>query len=159
MEHCQIESNIVRCPDPEYAEKMIAAIDAVRVRGDSVGGVVTCIVRNVPRVRTLSLSLSLSHTHTHKDVENYRRQFLKYHKIKKILGCELWFAKTFFKWLLDCRALDHQSLINLKLSWLKLLCHYLQQRALNLAVVLQVEKLLVLFGYIFLQNFKFGVDN
>ncbi|KAK4487531.1 hypothetical protein RD792_005823 [Penstemon davidsonii] len=45
----QIESNIARCPNPEYAEKMIAAIDAVRVRGDSVGGVVTCIVRNVPR--------------------------------------------------------------------------------------------------------------
>ncbi|KAJ8544188.1 hypothetical protein K7X08_035792 [Anisodus acutangulus] len=45
----QIESNIVRCPDPEYAEKMIAAIDAVRVRGDSVGGGVTCIVRNLPR--------------------------------------------------------------------------------------------------------------
>ncbi|KAF2318536.1 hypothetical protein GH714_008726 [Hevea brasiliensis] len=45
----QIESNIVRCPDPEYAEKMIAAIDTVRVRGDSVGGVVTCIVRNAPR--------------------------------------------------------------------------------------------------------------
>ncbi|KAL6527107.1 Omega-ctenitoxin-Cs1a [Orobanche gracilis] len=45
----QIESNIVRCPNPEFAEKMIAAIDAVRVRGDSVGGVVTCIVRNVPR--------------------------------------------------------------------------------------------------------------
>ncbi|THG21231.1 hypothetical protein TEA_001219 [Camellia sinensis var. sinensis] len=44
-----IESNIVRCPNPEYAEKMIAAIDAVRVRGDSVGGVVTCIARNVPR--------------------------------------------------------------------------------------------------------------
>lgn len=45
----QVESNIVRCPNPEYAEKMIAAIDAVRVRGDSVGGVVTCIVRNCPR--------------------------------------------------------------------------------------------------------------
>ncbi|XP_031271679.1 chorismate synthase, chloroplastic isoform X2 [Pistacia vera] len=45
----QVESNIARCPDPEYAEKMIAAIDAVRVRGDSVGGVVTCIVRNAPR--------------------------------------------------------------------------------------------------------------
>ncbi|XP_022860408.1 chorismate synthase 1, chloroplastic-like isoform X2 [Olea europaea var. sylvestris] len=44
----QIESNIVRCPNPEYAEKMISAIDAVRVKGDSVGGVVTCIVRNVP---------------------------------------------------------------------------------------------------------------
>ncbi|KAH9606917.1 hypothetical protein KSS87_009312 [Heliosperma pusillum] len=45
----QIESNIVRCPDPEYATKMIDAIDAVRVKGDSVGGVVTCIVRNAPR--------------------------------------------------------------------------------------------------------------
>ncbi|XP_057475576.1 chorismate synthase 2, chloroplastic-like [Actinidia eriantha] len=45
----QIESNIVRCPNPEYAEQMIDAIDAVRVRGDSVGGVVMCIVRNVPR--------------------------------------------------------------------------------------------------------------
>lgn len=49
MKHCQIESNIVRCPDPEYAEKMISAIDAVRVRGESIGGVVTCIVRNCPR--------------------------------------------------------------------------------------------------------------
>ncbi|CAL9780599.1 unnamed protein product [Musa acuminata subsp. burmannicoides] len=45
----QIESNIVRCPDPEYAQKMIEAIDAVRVKGDSVGGIVTCIARNVPR--------------------------------------------------------------------------------------------------------------
>ncbi|PWA76901.1 chorismate synthase 1, chloroplastic [Artemisia annua] len=36
-------SNICRCPDPEYARKMIVAIDDVRVRGDSVGGVVTCI--------------------------------------------------------------------------------------------------------------------
>jgi chorismate synthase len=45
----QIESNIVRCPDPKYAEEMIAAIDAVRVKGDSVGGVITCIVRNAPR--------------------------------------------------------------------------------------------------------------
>ncbi|KAL5210181.1 hypothetical protein ABZP36_005804 [Zizania latifolia] len=45
----QIESNIVRCPDPEYAQKMIDAIDKVRVRGDSIGGIVTCIARNVPR--------------------------------------------------------------------------------------------------------------
>ncbi|GLT70122.1 hypothetical protein SLA2020_422190 [Shorea laevis] len=44
----QIESNIVRCPDPEYAEKMIAAIDVIRVRGDSIGGIVTCVVRNAP---------------------------------------------------------------------------------------------------------------
>ncbi|KAF3635378.1 Chorismate synthase, chloroplastic [Capsicum annuum] len=45
----QVESNIVRCPNPEYAEKMIAAIDAVRESEDSAGGIVTCIVRNVPR--------------------------------------------------------------------------------------------------------------
>ncbi|KAJ6983926.1 hypothetical protein NC653_026681 [Populus alba x Populus x berolinensis] len=45
-----MESNIVRCPDPEYAEKMIAAILMLfRVKGDSVGGVVTGIVRNAPR--------------------------------------------------------------------------------------------------------------
>ena len=50
MKFDQIESNIVRCPDPEYAQKMIDAIDAIRVKGDSVGGVVTCIARNVPRV-------------------------------------------------------------------------------------------------------------
>ncbi|KAF7820126.1 chorismate synthase [Senna tora] len=45
----QIESNIIRCPDPEYAEKMISVVDTIRAKGDSVGGVVTCIVRNCPR--------------------------------------------------------------------------------------------------------------
>lgn len=47
----------MRCPDPEYAQKMIDAIDAVRVRGDSVGGIVTCIARNVPRVRVSTISI------------------------------------------------------------------------------------------------------
>ncbi|KAH9288359.1 hypothetical protein KI387_032476 [Taxus chinensis] len=49
LTQAKIESNIVRCPDSVYAEKMIDAIDAVRIKGDSVGGVVTCIARNVPR--------------------------------------------------------------------------------------------------------------
>lgn len=40
---------------------MIAAIDAVRVRGDSVGGVVTCIVRNAPRVSNLCLFVLFTH--------------------------------------------------------------------------------------------------
>lgn len=44
-----VESNIVRCPDQEVAVRMIAAIDEVRVRGDSCGGVVTCVMRNVPK--------------------------------------------------------------------------------------------------------------
>ncbi|GAB2227685.1 hypothetical protein Droror1_Dr00009512 [Drosera rotundifolia] len=43
------QRNIVRCPDTEHAEKMIAAIDAVRVQGDSVGGLITFIVRGAPR--------------------------------------------------------------------------------------------------------------
>ncbi|CAI5951143.1 unnamed protein product [Closterium sp. NIES-65] len=44
-----VEANIVRCPDAAIAERMIDAIDAVRVKGDSCGGVVTCVARNVPR--------------------------------------------------------------------------------------------------------------
>ncbi|XP_034688315.1 chorismate synthase 2, chloroplastic-like isoform X3 [Vitis riparia] len=45
----QVEESIVRCPNAEYAKKMIAAIDAVMARGESVGGVVSCMARNVPR--------------------------------------------------------------------------------------------------------------
>ena len=44
-----VEANIVRCPDGAIAERMIAAVDEVRTRGDSCGGVVTCVCRNVPR--------------------------------------------------------------------------------------------------------------
>lgn len=43
-----VESNIVRCPDSAYAEKMIAAIKAARNDGDSVGGKITCRIRNLP---------------------------------------------------------------------------------------------------------------
>ena len=42
------EDNIVRCPDPATAEKMIALIDEVRLARDTVGGVVTCVIRNAP---------------------------------------------------------------------------------------------------------------
>jgi chorismate synthase len=44
----QIESNIVRCPDAAAAEAMIARIEEARRDGDSLGGVVTCVCRNVP---------------------------------------------------------------------------------------------------------------
>jgi chorismate synthase len=43
-----IESNIVRTCDPEAAERMIQLIETVRSEGNSVGGVVECIVRGVP---------------------------------------------------------------------------------------------------------------
>ena len=44
----QVESTIVRCPDPEAAQRMIDRIEAVRDQGDSIGGVVECVARQVP---------------------------------------------------------------------------------------------------------------
>ncbi len=41
------ESNIVRTCDPEAAEKMIALIERVRSEGNSVGGIIECVVRGV----------------------------------------------------------------------------------------------------------------
>jgi chorismate synthase len=43
-----VEAGPTRCPDPEAAERMIEAIEAARADGDSLGGVVTCVARNVP---------------------------------------------------------------------------------------------------------------
>ncbi len=42
------ESNIVRCPDAAVAERMIAEIKAAKAEGDTVGGVVTCVVTGCP---------------------------------------------------------------------------------------------------------------
>ncbi|MEZ7980433.1 MAG: chorismate synthase [Myxococcota bacterium] len=44
----EIEANDVRCPDTEAAEKMYTLIDDMRRQGDSIGGVVECVARNVP---------------------------------------------------------------------------------------------------------------
>ena len=44
----QVESNIVRCPDSEAATRMIELIKKLRSEGDSVGGVVECVLRGVP---------------------------------------------------------------------------------------------------------------
>ena len=44
----QVEANPVRCPDPVTAAEMERQIDAARRRGDSLGGVVECVARNVP---------------------------------------------------------------------------------------------------------------
>jgi chorismate synthase len=43
-----IESNIVRCPDQARAEEMISHIEAIRKEGNSVGGVIRCVVQGVP---------------------------------------------------------------------------------------------------------------
>ena len=42
------EDNIVRCPDSVTAEKMIALIDQIRLERDTIGGIVTCVIKNTP---------------------------------------------------------------------------------------------------------------
>jgi chorismate synthase len=42
------ENNIVRCPDEQMAEQMIELIDSIRKEGDTIGGVVTCVVQGTP---------------------------------------------------------------------------------------------------------------
>lgn len=42
------ESNVVRCPDPELAAQMIEKIKTIRKEGDTIGGTVSCLIKNVP---------------------------------------------------------------------------------------------------------------
>lgn len=42
------ETNIVRCPDQAMALKMENYIKEVRGKGDTVGGIVSCVIQNVP---------------------------------------------------------------------------------------------------------------
>ncbi len=44
----QIEQNIVRCPDPVAAEKIVDAIMAAKAEGDSLGGIVEVRATGVP---------------------------------------------------------------------------------------------------------------
>ncbi len=44
----KIESNIVRCPDEKVAKKMIKLIERTGREGDSIGGVICGLIRNVP---------------------------------------------------------------------------------------------------------------
>jgi len=48
MDLSHTEENIVRCPDPIKAEEMITYIDEVRKNRDTVGGVVSCVIEQVP---------------------------------------------------------------------------------------------------------------
>lgn len=44
----QREENIVRCADPATARQMIECIDEIRKDGDTIGGKVSCVIRNCP---------------------------------------------------------------------------------------------------------------
>lgn len=44
----QIEQNPVRCPDPEVAKRMGDLIMEVKAEGDTIGGVIECVVQGCP---------------------------------------------------------------------------------------------------------------
>lgn len=43
-----IENNIIRCPDSKIAPQMISLVEKMRDSGDSIGGVIKCLIKNVP---------------------------------------------------------------------------------------------------------------
>lgn len=43
-----IENNMIRCPDEKIAKQMIELIETVKSEGDSIGGVIKGLIRNVP---------------------------------------------------------------------------------------------------------------
>jgi len=48
LDFSKTESNIVRCPDENSAEKMITKIQEIRKAGDTIGGTITCVAQNIP---------------------------------------------------------------------------------------------------------------
>ena len=48
LDFSEIEKNPVRCPNAEMASKMEDYIKSIRKEGDTIGGIVTCVIQNVP---------------------------------------------------------------------------------------------------------------
>lgn len=48
LDFSKTESNEVRCPDQHTAEKMISKIKEIKKEGNTIGGTVTCVIKNVP---------------------------------------------------------------------------------------------------------------
>lgn len=48
LDFSKIENNTVRCPDKTFADKMIKLIKKTKKEGDTLGGTITCIIKNVP---------------------------------------------------------------------------------------------------------------
>ncbi|KFC17879.1 chorismate synthase [Epilithonimonas lactis] len=48
LDFSKTENNIVRCPDEKTAERMIERIKEIKKEGNTIGGTVTCIIKNVP---------------------------------------------------------------------------------------------------------------
>jgi chorismate synthase len=48
VEISDVDTNIIRCPDKAAAKKMISLIEKTRADGDSLGGMIECVIRNAP---------------------------------------------------------------------------------------------------------------
>ena len=44
----QVESNIVRCPDTMVAKEMEDLIASIKAKGDTIGGIITCVIKGCP---------------------------------------------------------------------------------------------------------------
>jgi len=48
LDFSEIEKNPVRCPDKAIANQMAAYIKKIKKQGDTIGGIVTCVIQSVP---------------------------------------------------------------------------------------------------------------
>lgn len=48
LDFSKIDSNVVRCPDSLLADTMIQKIEQVRKAGDTIGGVISCVIKGAP---------------------------------------------------------------------------------------------------------------
>ena len=48
LDFSKIDTNSVRCPDEKVAEQMISKIEEVKKAGDTIGGTIMCVAKNVP---------------------------------------------------------------------------------------------------------------
>ena len=48
LDLAKTDSNIVRCPDEETANRMIELIQETKAKGDTVGGIISCVIKNTP---------------------------------------------------------------------------------------------------------------
>jgi chorismate synthase len=48
LDFSKIESYEIRCPDEETAKKMISKIKKIKKDGNTIGGTITCVIKNLP---------------------------------------------------------------------------------------------------------------
>lgn len=48
LDFSSIEDSIIRCPEKETSEKMIEYIEGIRKQGDTIGGIITCVIQGTP---------------------------------------------------------------------------------------------------------------